>query len=215
LGLKLVNVNHDFGFRFPTGMGAPVGCPTSVSNSCNPTSCTVSTTFALLLATTTIVLRPPKTVRTIAMSAEATPITAARFASALTDLPISSLYAKHAELTNNITHLESSNKQLEDFARENDDRDCYEALLENRQVMKNFNERMDLIRKEVEEVRGLPWRPRDEGEVRKEEGAVGLNGTTPTQNGSSTPLSNGPQSAPEQANGSTTQAGEDEEGVYL
>ena len=149
------------------------------------------------------------------MSAEATPITAARFASALTDLPISSLYAKHAELTNNITHLESSNKQLEDFARENDDRDCYEALLENRQVMKNFNERMDLIRKEVEEVRGLPWRPRDEGEVRKEEGAVGLNGTTPTQNGSSTPPPNGPQSAPEQANGSTTLPGEDEEGVYL
>ncbi|KAH7388640.1 hypothetical protein BKA66DRAFT_384207, partial [Pyrenochaeta sp. MPI-SDFR-AT-0127] len=82
------------------------------------------------------------------MSAEALPITPSRFASALSDLPISSLYAKHAELTNQITHLESSNKQLEDFARENDDRDCYEALLENRQVMKRFEERKELIKKE-------------------------------------------------------------------
>ncbi|KAF2632155.1 hypothetical protein BU25DRAFT_142304 [Macroventuria anomochaeta] len=149
------------------------------------------------------------------MSAEATPITAARFAAALTELPISSLYAKHAELINSITHLESSNKQLEDYARENDDRDCYEALLENRQVMKKFNERMDLIRKEVEEVRGLPWRPRDEGEVRKEEGAIGLNGTAPTQNGTSTTASSGPQAAQEQTNGTSAQTGEVEEGVYL
>ena len=149
------------------------------------------------------------------MSAESTPITAARFAAALTELPISSLYAKHAELSNSITHLESSNKQLEDFARENDDRDCYEALLENRQVMKNFNERMDLIRKEVEEVRGLPWRPRDEGEVRKEEGAIGLNGTAPVQNGTGSTAPAGPQTAQEQTNGTSAQTGEDEEGVHL
>lgn len=152
---------------------------------------------------------------TITMSAESTPITPARFAAALTDLPISSLYAKHAELTNNIVHLESSNRQLEDFARENDDRDCYEALLENRQVIKNFNERMDLIKREVEEVRGLPWRPRDEGEVRKEEGAIGLNSTTVMQNGTSTAAPGGPQAAQEQRNGVGEQNGEDEEGVYL
>ncbi|KAJ4986640.1 secondary alcohol dehydrogenase [Stagonosporopsis vannaccii] len=149
------------------------------------------------------------------MSAESRPITAARFAAALNELPISSLYAKHSELFNNITHLESSNKQLEDFARENDDRDCYEALLENRQVMKNFNERMELIRKEVEEVRGLPWRPRDEREVRKEEGAVGLNGTTPTQNETIPAAQTGSQGLQEQTNGTSAQTGEDEEGVYL
>ena len=155
------------------------------------------------------------------MSAESTPITAARFAAALNDLPISSLYAKHAELTNSITHLESSNKQLEDFARENDDRDCYEALLENRQVMKNFNERMALIKKEVEEVRGLPWRPQNEGEVRKEEGAVGLNGASSTQNGTGPTTSTAPAAstaspaAQGQTNGSSVQAVDDEEGVYL
>ncbi|UPX10846.1 uncharacterized protein EKO05_0001484 [Ascochyta rabiei] len=156
----------------------------------------------------------PNTYRAVTMSAEALPITPARFAAALADLPISSLYAKHAELTNNIIHLESSNKQLEDFAREHDDRDCYEALLENRQVMKNFNERMDLIRKEVEEVRGLPWRPRDEGEVRKEEGDIGLNGTAPIQNGTNTITSGAPPAAQEQ-NSTAAQNGEDEEGVYL
>ncbi|KAJ8114027.1 hypothetical protein OPT61_g3990 [Boeremia exigua] len=149
------------------------------------------------------------------MSAESRPITAARFATALTELPISSLYAKHAELSNNITHLESSNKQLEDYARENDDRDCYEALLENRQVMKNFNERMDMIRKEVEEVRGLPWRPRDEGEVRKEEGAVGLNGTAPTQSGTDPAAPAGTQAAQEHTNGTSAPTAEEEEGVYL
>jgi hypothetical protein len=142
------------------------------------------------------------------MSAEALPITPARFASALTELPISSLHAKHAELTNNIAHLESSNKQLEDFARENDDRDCYEALLENRQVMKSFNERMELIRREVEEVRGLPWRPRDEGEVRREEGAVGLNGTSE--------VARSAEQAESRQNGDgRAQGGDDEEGVYL
>lgn len=157
----------------------------------------------------------------ITMSAESTPISAARFAAALNDLPISSLYAKHAELTNSITHLESSNKQLEDFARDNDDRDCYEALLENRQVMKSFNERMELIRKEVEEVRGLPWRPQNEGEVRKEEGAIGLNGVAPTHNSTETTASTAPTAltatpaAQGQINGSSAQAGDDEEGVYL
>ncbi|KAF3000147.1 hypothetical protein E8E13_005245 [Curvularia kusanoi] len=152
------------------------------------------------------------------MSAESRPITAARFAAALTELPISALYAKHAELSNNITHLESSNKQLEDFARENDDRDCYEALLENRQVMKNFKERMDLIRKEVEEVRSLPWRPRDEGEVRKEEGAIGLNGVAPTYNGTNQTSADAQQTVLEQTNGTTAQNGEEEEeeeGVHL
>nr|GFD60046.1 hypothetical protein [Tanacetum cinerariifolium] len=80
-------------------------------------------------------------------------------------------------------------------------------LLENRQVMKNLGERIELIRKEVEEVRGLPWRPQNEGEVRKEEGDVGLNGVAPTQSGTNTttiaapPASNAP-TAHEETNGS-------------
>ncbi|KAI8936464.1 hypothetical protein NX059_006870 [Plenodomus lindquistii] len=105
------------------------------------------------------------------MSSTALPITPARFAAALTTLPISTLYAKHAELTNQLAHLTTSNAQLEEFARENDDRECYEALLENREVVKRFEERRELIRKEVSEVRGLPWRP--QGEVEESVGTVG------------------------------------------
>ncbi|KAH7080570.1 hypothetical protein BKA63DRAFT_563250 [Paraphoma chrysanthemicola] len=108
------------------------------------------------------------------MSAQTTPISPTRFASALTDLPISSIYAKHAELRNSITHMQSSNAQLEDYARDNDDRECYEAVLENREVMKRFEERIELLRREVVEVRGLPWRPQgDEAETPRK---VDLNG---------------------------------------
>ena len=135
------------------------------------------------------------------MSAEALPITASRFAKALEDLPISSLYAKHAELSNQITHLESSNQQLEDFARENDDRDCYEALLENRQVMKRFEKRKELIKKEVQEVRGLPWRPQGEEVM-----------PTPTAtNGTA----GGTAAVQEQTNGNGAQNADEEEGVFL
>jgi hypothetical protein len=105
------------------------------------------------------------------MSAESAPISLSRFAAALHDLPISALYAKHAELTNSLAHLESSNQQLADFAREHDDRDCYEALLENRQVVKNMRERVDAVRSEVEVVRGLLWMPGDEV-LKREEGRI-------------------------------------------
>jgi hypothetical protein len=136
------------------------------------------------------------------MSANALPITPSRFSSALTDLPISSLYAKHAELTNNIAHMQNSNKQLEDFARENDDRDCYEALVENRQVIKRFEERIGLIRKEVVEIRGLPWRPQG-GEDEEKIGGAGV-----VVNGSGQG-----QAQSEEGNGAG--AGDEEEGVYL
>jgi TolA-binding protein len=107
------------------------------------------------------------------MSAESAPITFERFSKALEDLSVESLYAKYTELSNQITHLTSSNVQLEEFAREHDDRDCYEALLENRQVMKRFEERKALIMHEVKDVRGLPWRPREEEGVAKKEGVNG------------------------------------------
>jgi len=109
------------------------------------------------------------------MSHDSTPITLTRFSSALTELPIDAIYSKHAELRNSIAHMEASNTQLEDYARDNDDRECYEALLENRQVIKRFEERIVALRREVTEVRGLPWRPiGSEEEVRKQ--GEGVNG---------------------------------------
>lgn len=102
--------------------------------------------------------------------------------------------------------MESSNTQLEEFARENDDRDCYEALLENRQVIKRFEERLDALKKEVTEVRGLPWRPREEEGGKVEEKAApapvanGVNGTGANADGGA---------------GAGPPGGNEEEGVFL
>ncbi|KAF2639887.1 hypothetical protein P280DRAFT_385869, partial [Massarina eburnea CBS 473.64] len=95
-------------------------------------------------------------------SANATPIPPTRFAAALTSLSLSSLYAKVSELRNSITHLETSNAELEAYVRAEADKDCYEALIENRDVIARMRERIELVRKEVTEVRALPWMPEDE-----------------------------------------------------
>lgn len=89
------------------------------------------------------------------MSATANPITPERFATALEDLSISSLYAKAAEITNSITHLQLSNEQLKPFA-DGGDVDCAEALRENEDVMERMRERIELLRTEVER-RGNLW----------------------------------------------------------
>ncbi|OAL50473.1 hypothetical protein IQ07DRAFT_587137 [Pyrenochaeta sp. DS3sAY3a] len=147
------------------------------------------------------------------MSADALPITPSRFASALPDLPLSSLYAKHAELSNQIAHLHASNAQLEDFARDNDDRECYEAVLENRVVVKRFEERIELLRKEVE-GRGLLWRP--DGEVGEGKGE-----TVETVNGSGNGDVNGTARAGVREGAGTgtgtgaTAEGDGEDGVFL
>jgi hypothetical protein len=148
------------------------------------------------------------------MSHESQPITLTRFASALSDLPIDAIYSKYSELRNNITHMESSNKQLEEFARENDDRDCYEALLENRQVIKRFEERITALKSEVTEVRGLPWRVRDE-EMGKSESKVNGDASASVTNGvSNTTTDSSAAATQESSNG--TAAGEDaDDGVFL
>ncbi|KAH3918323.1 hypothetical protein HBI56_142170 [Parastagonospora nodorum] len=136
------------------------------------------------------------------MSHESHPITLTRFASALSELPIDAIYGKYAELRNNIAHMESSNKQLEDFARENDDRECYEALMENKMVIKRFEERIEALKREVTEVRGLVWRIEGEEEVNPSAG-VAANGEP-----------NGAQ-AREERNGTGARDGGDEDGVFL
>ncbi|EUC50239.1 hypothetical protein COCMIDRAFT_32568 [Bipolaris oryzae ATCC 44560] len=137
-------------------------------------------------------------VSTSIMSADAAPISFTRFSKALEDLSVESLYAKYSELTNQLVHLESSNRQLEEFAREHDDKDCYEALLENKQVMKRFEERKEAIKHEVQDVRGLPWRPKeDEGKT----------------NGSAPAAANG--AAREEGTNGTTVQDEGDDGVYL
>ena len=102
------------------------------------------------------------------MSATTTPIPPARFAAALRDLPLSSLHAKAAERRNSIAHLFSSNEELKPFA-EAGDKDCAEAITENEEVIRRMEERISLLRIEVE-GRGMKWV--EEGGERETEGAV-------------------------------------------
>ncbi|KAI0444758.1 hypothetical protein F4803DRAFT_227239 [Xylaria telfairii] len=106
------------------------------------------------------------------MSSETQPISPARFAEALKDLPASSLALKILELRNSIAHLDYSNAELLPFAegttptldRQGNlseagepDQDCKDAIVENEAVIARMQERIELIRAEVE-GRGLNWR---------------------------------------------------------
>ena len=95
------------------------------------------------------------------MSATAPPITPARFAAALPALPLSNLYAKAAELRNSIIRLEDSNAQLQSFAEEGD-RECADAIRENEEVIARMEERVELLKAEVE-GRGFLWDAGEKG----------------------------------------------------
>lgn len=101
------------------------------------------------------------------MSSETTPISPARFAEALKDLPSSSLALKVLELRNQIAHLDYSNAELEPFAEgtasalgttgaNQPDQDCLDAIKENKVVIERVQHRIELIKAEVEQ-RGLNW----------------------------------------------------------
>ncbi|KAH8158817.1 hypothetical protein CIB48_g9439 [Xylaria polymorpha] len=105
------------------------------------------------------------------MSSETQPISPARFAEALKDLPASSLALKVFELRNSIAHLDYSNAELRPFAEGTTatldqqgnpseagepDQDCKDAIVENEAVIARMQERIELIRAEVES-RGLGW----------------------------------------------------------
>ncbi|KAG9786898.1 hypothetical protein KCU75_g3763, partial [Aureobasidium melanogenum] len=89
------------------------------------------------------------------MSHEALPIDRVRFAEALESLPLDALHSKVAELRNNMNHLRYSNEQMVPFADEGD-QDCKDAMYENLVVISRMNERIDLLRAEVEK-RGMRW----------------------------------------------------------
>lgn len=98
------------------------------------------------------------------MSASSTPITPSAFAAAIRDLPLGNLHSKAAELRNSISHLQHSNEQLKPFAEEGD-QECTEAIRENEEVVQRMEERITLLRQEVEN-RGYRW---SEAEVEDKE----------------------------------------------
>lgn len=103
-----------------------------------------------------------------------TPITPARFAAALPALPLSALHAKAAELQNAIAHLRSSNVQLREFA-DGGDAECADAMRENEEVIARMQERIALVRQEVE-GRGMRWADGEVEDRVEENGVVEMNG---------------------------------------
>ena len=89
------------------------------------------------------------------MSSASTPIPAHRFAEAIKSLPLANLHLKADEVRNSISHLQSSNEQLRTFA-DDGDLDCREAIGENLVVIQRMEERISLLKHEVE-GRGYKW----------------------------------------------------------
>ena len=89
------------------------------------------------------------------MSSGATPITPERFAEAIKELPLANLHFKAAEIRNSIAHLLSSNQQLRPFVDEGDS-DCIDAIQENLVVIQRMEERILMLKGEVE-GRGSRW----------------------------------------------------------
>ncbi|KAL7946325.1 hypothetical protein V8C42DRAFT_320261 [Trichoderma barbatum] len=100
------------------------------------------------------------------MSADTTPISPARFASAIKDLSLGMLHLKVLEIRNSIAHLQYSNDQLQPFAdgtsaalgepAASPDQDCIDAIKENEVVIDHMAERLAIVRAEVED-RGVSW----------------------------------------------------------
>ena len=127
-------------------------------------------------------------------SADTLPISPTRFAEALKDLSLSNLHLKVLELRNSIAHLDYSNEQLRPFAEgtataldsrgvapAQPDPDCVDAIRENEEVIGRMQERIGLVRAEVES-RGFSWtefQSKEEAEAATEEAAA----AAPTTNG--------------------------------
>ncbi|TAQ87915.1 hypothetical protein B7494_g3756 [Chlorociboria aeruginascens] len=116
------------------------------------------------------------------MSSEAIPISPQQFATALKDLPLSTLHLKAIELRNSIAHLDYSNEQLKPFAEGTQegnpepDQDCVDAIRENEVVIQRMLERIGLLKAELES-RGSSWLELQSSEERKKEDGL-VNGDT-------------------------------------
>ncbi|EKG11314.1 hypothetical protein MPH_11579 [Macrophomina phaseolina MS6] len=160
------------------------------------------------------------------MSAESTPISPAAFAEAIKELTLPSLHAKAAELRNSIYHLRRSNVQLQPFADEGD-RDCADAIKENEEVMARMEDRIELLKLEVEVNRGMPWVEDAKTDGGKEQlngdaGGAQRDGSTGSvgsaQNSTATEARQQHPTAAASADSATranTDATADEEGVFL
>ncbi|EFQ96716.1 hypothetical protein MGYG_08641 [Nannizzia gypsea CBS 118893] len=151
------------------------------------------------------------------MSAESRPIDPRAFAAALKDLPLSSIYAKIAELENSTAHLERSNGELRTFIEQSNggDKDCEDAITENEEVIRRMRERASLVKLELER-RGERWPEEQQADADGPEdgqGATGAVGSSPSNEQQNGGLSASPQPSREQSNSNGVE--DASEGVHL
>ncbi|KAF9248944.1 hypothetical protein DTO013E5_8099 [Penicillium roqueforti] len=89
------------------------------------------------------------------MSTQSLPITPGAFAEAIKELPLAVLYSKVSEITNSIAHLKRSNAEIRAYIAESNDseedkKDLECHATENEAVMVSMNERIMLLKTEVE-----------------------------------------------------------------
>ncbi|KAE8145914.1 hypothetical protein BDV25DRAFT_60332 [Aspergillus avenaceus] len=95
------------------------------------------------------------------MSPESSSINLLAFAEAIKELPLSSLYTKVSELGNSLAHLKRSNEELQMFIiescdAENEKQELRSYILENEGVIFTMNEKVMLLKVEIE-GRGHSW----------------------------------------------------------
>ncbi|PNS19729.1 Retrograde regulation protein 2 [Sphaceloma murrayae] len=152
------------------------------------------------------------------MSSDTAPIPPEEFARALESLPPETLHQRAAEIQNSINHLKYSNEQMMPFADEGD-HDCREAMFENLVVIGRMNERIKMVREEVEK-RGLRWADAEVEEAEGEKVNGHIEGQEPPVAGSQAPAQEVAPSGrltDEQLRRRLEEqmAGDEEEGVHL
>ncbi|KAJ5527860.1 hypothetical protein N7513_012019 [Penicillium frequentans] len=146
------------------------------------------------------------------MSVQTQAINPEDFAEAIADLPLSAVYSKVSELRNSIAHLHRSNEELRLFLAESKDseeekKEIEGYVLENEGVVTSMNERISLLKVEVER-RGQTW-IEEKGEEKN------LNGEVQVSEETIAPVPNGSVGAGLGDQGSNANAGQEEDGVYL
>lgn len=150
------------------------------------------------------------------MATESLPLSPTAFAEAIQELPLSSVYSKVAELRNSIAHLHRSNAELRLFLTESQDpeeekKELEGYIVENERVVTSMNERIGLLRTELER-RGQPsLEDVLEGAQNKDRD---MNGESqgPGSGGAGAPATDGANGANGGAGG---QGNSGEDGVYL
>lgn len=128
------------------------------------------------------------------MTSEARPVSPNSFAAAIEDLPVENLYTKAVEINNSVAHLERSNRTLQEYSdsikndesldaetRQYGDKDCLEAIRENEVVIERQQERVRLLKAEVER-RGQRWHEAEPKETETSNGHTNQTADTGSRN---------------------------------